>query len=197
MNFFKVPVGGNKLRPVLYGLRRDPDIIIKHDLHDHISSSICSQDFMDFSNSSTSCSLQPPASCFSESAAGFLSSVLCPLSSACRGVARRAKTGLLSSVICCLPSVFCFKSPIESLVTKPILVPAVRALPGDSIAGHAPYVFSHAFLADIETASTAPAEAKFLAAAMALKAFLSVASAPVSRGWCRFFHGCCFTTLLI
>jgi hypothetical protein len=54
------------------------------------------------------------------------------------------------------------------LIAKPILVPTVRALPGDGIAGHAPYVFTHTFLTDIETTSTAPAKSKFFAAAVAL-----------------------------
>ncbi|CAB1061431.1 hypothetical protein D1BOALGB6SA_6204 [Olavius sp. associated proteobacterium Delta 1] len=79
------------------------------------------------------------------------------------------------------------------MVAKPILVAAIRALPGDGIAGHAPDVFIHTFLADIETTSALPAEAKFLAAAVALKASFFVASAPVSGFWCRLFHGCCFT----
>jgi hypothetical protein len=30
------------------------------------------------------------------------------------------------------------KSAINSLVPKPILIPAIRALPGNGIAGHAP-----------------------------------------------------------
>jgi hypothetical protein len=79
------------------------------------------------------------------------------------------------------------------LIPKPVLVPAVRALPGDGVAGHAPDVFMHAFLADIEAASTAPAEAKFLAAAVALMACLSAVLAPVIGGRWRLFHGCCFT----
>jgi len=69
------------------------------------------------------------------------------------------------------------------LIAKSILVPAIRALPGDGVARHAPYVFSHTFLADIEATSTAPAKAKFFAAAVALKAFLSAPSAPVGSGW--------------
>jgi hypothetical protein len=79
------------------------------------------------------------------------------------------------------------------LIAKSILVSAVRTLPGDGIAGHAPYVFIHTSLANIEAASTAPTEAKFFAAAVALKAALSAASAPVVGGWCGFFHGCCLT----
>jgi len=53
------------------------------------------------------------------------------------------------------------------LVTKPILVAAVRALPGDGIAGHAPYVFCHTILANFESAAAMPAKGKFLAAAVA------------------------------
>jgi len=83
------------------------------------------------------------------------------------------------------------------LVAKSILVPAVRALPGDGIAGHTPYVFIHTFLADVETTPTAPAKCKFFAAAMAPIFAVSAVLAPVVRDWCRFFHGCCFTTLLI
>jgi len=53
------------------------------------------------------------------------------------------------------------------LITKSILLPAVRALPGDGIAGHTPYVFCHTRLADPETAPTLPAKGKFLVAAVA------------------------------
>jgi hypothetical protein len=59
------------------------------------------------------------------------------------------------------------QSAIGSLIAKPILVPAIRALPGDGIAGHTPYVFSHTFLADTEPTSTPPAKRKFFAAAVA------------------------------
>jgi len=45
-----------------------------------------------------------------------LSSVFCHLSSACRGVARRAKTGHLSSVICPLSSFLC---PLSSVICVP------------------------------------------------------------------------------
>ena len=83
------------------------------------------------------------------------------------------------------------------MVPEPILIPAVRALPGDGIAGHAPDVFIHTFLADVETAATAPAEAKLLAAAVAQNTSLLSAFVPVGGGWCGFFHGCCFNTLLI
>jgi hypothetical protein len=62
------------------------------------------------------------------------------------------------------------KSAIGSLIPKPILVPAVRTLPGDGIAGHPPYVFIHAFLTDMEAAPAPPAKAKFPPAAVAGKA---------------------------
>jgi len=53
------------------------------------------------------------------------------------------------------------------LITESILFSAVRALPGDGIAGHTPYIFFHTILADTETASASPAEAKFYATAVA------------------------------
>jgi len=56
------------------------------------------------------------------------------------------------------------------LIPKPILVPAVRALPGDGVAGHPPYIFIHTFLTNMEAAPALPAEAKFPAAAVAGKA---------------------------
>ena len=104
---------------------------------------------------------------------------------------------MLASEFICLFSFF-FRLPhshfrILSLVPKPILVPAIRALPGDGVAGHAPYVFMHAFLADIETTATAPAKPKFLAAAVAPIIAVLAMLAPVTGGWCGLFHGCCFT----
>jgi hypothetical protein len=89
------------------------------------------------------------------------------------------------------------KSAIESLIPKPILVPAIRALPGDGIAGHSPYVFIHTFLTDMEAAAAPPAEAKFLTAAVAGKAGLVTASAPGARFYGSVFHCCCFRVLLI
>ena len=53
------------------------------------------------------------------------------------------------------------------MIPKPILIPTIRALPGDGIAGHPPYVFIHAFLTDMEAAAAPPAEAKFAVAAVA------------------------------
>jgi hypothetical protein len=70
------------------------------------------------------------------------------------------------------------KSAIGSLIPKPILTPAIRALPGDGIAGHPPYVFIHTFLTDMEAAPAPPAEAKFPAAAVTGKAFYYTAFPP-------------------
>ena len=89
------------------------------------------------------------------------------------------------------------QSEIGLLVPKPILVPAIRALPGDGIAGHPPDVFIHAFLTDMEAAPALPAKAKFPAAAVAQKAGLSAASAPGGRFYGSVFHCCCFKILLI
>jgi hypothetical protein len=89
------------------------------------------------------------------------------------------------------------QSEIGSLISKPVLVPAVRALPGDGIAGHPPDVFIHAFLTDVESAPAPPAEAEFPTAAVAGKAGLFTASAPGARFNGSVFHCCCFTVLLI
>jgi len=53
------------------------------------------------------------------------------------------------------------------LIPKPILVSTIRALPGDGIAGHPPYVFVHTFLTDMKAATATPAEAKLPVAAVA------------------------------
>jgi len=62
------------------------------------------------------------------------------------------------------------KSPIESLIPKPVLVPAIRTLPGDGIAGHPPYVFCHTRLTYIKPAPAPPAKTEFFSAAVAGKA---------------------------
>jgi len=56
------------------------------------------------------------------------------------------------------------------LISKPILLAAIRTLPGDGIAGHPPDVFIHTLLADMEAAPASPAKAKFFSAAVAGKA---------------------------
>jgi len=83
------------------------------------------------------------------------------------------------------------------LIPKSILVPAIRALPGDGIAGHPPYVFMHAFLTDMETAPAPPAKAKFPAAAVAGEAGTNTTFSPGSWFFGSVFHCCCFKILLI
>ena len=83
------------------------------------------------------------------------------------------------------------------MIPKPILIPAIRALPGDGIAGHPPDVFIHALLADMETAAAAPAKSEFFLAAVAGKTLNNAALAPGSRFFGSVFHCCCFTVLLI
>ena len=46
----------------------------------------------------------------------------------------------------------------HSLIAQAVLGSAVRALPGDAVARHAPEVFFHAHLADAESASAGPAK---------------------------------------
>jgi len=55
----------------------------------------------------------------------------------------------------------------QLLIAESILLSAVRALPGDGIAGHPPDIFFHAALADAETAAAMPAKGKLSAAAIA------------------------------
>jgi hypothetical protein len=54
------------------------------------------------------------------------------------------------------------------LITKSILCTAIRAFPGDTVAGHSPLVFIHAILANSKSAAAGPAERECLAAAVAL-----------------------------
>jgi hypothetical protein len=83
------------------------------------------------------------------------------------------------------------------LIPKPILIPAIRALPGDGIAGHPPHVFVHALLTDMKAAPAAPAKAKILSATVAGKAGLFAAVAPGPWFCGGVFHCCCFRVLLI
>jgi len=53
------------------------------------------------------------------------------------------------------------------LIAEAVLIPAIRALPGDGIAGHSPDVFFHALLTYVKTAPASPAKPKFLTAAVA------------------------------
>jgi hypothetical protein len=73
-----------------------------------------------------------------------------------------------------------FKHPDYLLIPKPIHLPAIGALPGDVVAGHAPHIFIHAVLTDGEAATACPAEPEGLAAAMALLFTWSALSAGSS-----------------
>jgi len=78
------------------------------------------------------------------------------------------------------------------LVPKPILVPAVRALPGDGIAGHAPQVFCHTILTDSKSAAALPTKGELPAAAVAKMRIALAALLAVGGFVSGFFHGCCF-----
>jgi len=54
------------------------------------------------------------------------------------------------------------------LVAVSVLPAAIRAFPGNSVAGHSPLVFIHTGLADGKSAPAIPAEHEGLSAAMAL-----------------------------
>jgi len=49
------------------------------------------------------------------------------------------------------------------LVAKAVLGAAIGTFPGYGVAGHAPDIFMHAFLADAETAAALPAERDLVA----------------------------------
>jgi hypothetical protein len=60
---------------------------------------------------------------------------------------------------------------VSLLIAISVLFPAIRAFPGNTVAGHAPLVLIHAFLAHGKFAATGPAEHDGLPAAMALPGF--------------------------
>jgi hypothetical protein len=66
---------------------------------------------------------------------------------------------------------------LELLIAKPILSPAVWALPGNAVTGHPPHIFIHAFLADHKAASATPTKGHLACAAMA--AFRPLFSSPI------------------
>jgi hypothetical protein len=78
---------------------------------------------------------------------------------------------------------------LHLLIPEPVLAAAVRTLPGNAVAGHAPHIFMHAFLADHKSAAAAPAEGNFFSTAMAgLRTFLPSAR-PAKRPGCSVVHG--------
>jgi hypothetical protein len=70
-------------------------------------------------------------------------------------------------------------------------------LPGDGIAGHAPYIFFHTLLTNTESAPALPTEGKFPATAVANAMALFTVFSSISRSYLRVFHGCCFIALLL
>jgi len=70
------------------------------------------------------------------------------------------------------PIDFCIQTPGEwkktLLVAVSVLAAAIRAFPGNPVAGHPPLVFIHASLADGESAPAIPAEHEHPSAAMAV-----------------------------
>jgi len=60
-------------------------------------------------------------------------------------------------------------SPLKILlIAISVLFSTIRAFPGNSVTGHSPLIFIHAFLAHGKPAPAIPAEYKFLVAAMTL-----------------------------
>jgi hypothetical protein len=73
--------------------------------------------------------------------------------------------------------VLVYTSKETLLIAETVHFTAIRALPGDMVAGHAPYVFLHAGLTDFETAAATPAKRMNPATAMTL---LSGGSSPAA-----------------
>jgi len=57
------------------------------------------------------------------------------------------------------------------LISESVLAPAIRALPGNPVAGHSPEILFHAVLAYGKPAPASPAERGCLAAAAAIVFF--------------------------
>jgi hypothetical protein len=72
------------------------------------------------------------------------------------------------------------------LIAESILGTAVRTLPGNPVAGHAPLVLIHAFLAHGKPAPALPAEHEFTLAAMA--GFIVFLPAFFPTGTAFFLH---------
>jgi hypothetical protein len=74
----------------------------------------------------------------------------------------------------------------DLLITVSVLGSAVRALPGNPVAGHAPLVLIHTCLAHGKTATALPAEHKQALAAMAILIIFLSAFIPSGTGF--FLH---------
>jgi len=68
------------------------------------------------------------------------------------------------------------------LISKPVLRAAVRAIPGNAVARHAPEVFIHARLADSKPAPAGPGEHRRISAAVAGPVFGPAAALSPLRG---------------
>ena len=75
-----------------------------------------------------------------------------------------------------------------SLVAESILGPTIRALPGDSIAGHTPDILVHTVLTDTEVAPALPTKRKLPTAAVANLVALSTKFSSICRLYFRVFH---------
>jgi hypothetical protein len=74
------------------------------------------------------------------------------------------------------------------LIAETVLIPAVGALPGNAVAGHAPQILMHAILTNAEPAAALPAEHEFLAAAHALQGAFATPSSPTGGVGLETFH---------
>jgi hypothetical protein len=77
---------------------------------------------------------------------------------------------------------------IHLLIAEAVLPAAIRALPGDAVAGHAPYILMHARLADQEAAAAAPAKGNCFGAAVACFWTFLPAPGSVGRMGCGIIH---------
>ena len=74
------------------------------------------------------------------------------------------------------------------LIPQTIMPPAVRTLPGYTVARHSPKIFQHAFLANGKAAATSPAKKEFLFATITVALLGFAALFPISRSRCRTSH---------
>jgi hypothetical protein len=82
-----------------------------------------------------------------------------------------------------------FQEPcVHLLVSEPVQAAAIRALPGDAVAGHTPYILIHAFLANHEATAAAPAKGSRFRAAMADFRALMPSTGSAERLSCGIIH---------
>ena len=76
----------------------------------------------------------------------------------------------------------------QLLIAETIIIAAVRALPGYSVARHSPQIIHHALLTDGEAATALPVERRVLSAAVTVAWRGLAAFFSVSRSICRACH---------